>query len=649
MINKYIYAEFLKGTNKHNGNIINITKLKPSDYTGFSDCHLSVFRFDESIIKYIEKNKTETSSGIGGYGGIISFDNIAIDFDNTDVEKARTDLIQVVRYGLLENLAEEDLKHLKIAFSGNKGFHLSIPGEFCGAVKPSLDLNEQVKLFVEKLKFISETETGEKTNSIDFQIYTKISLLRIVNSINPKSNLYKIPLSFKELETFSIDEIKNLSRKPREFKYPSRSEIKPKLAELFQSIIYEMKQVEKANTSSKDKNRINLLTDVKSGERNKYFFDLLRKYRYHGMNETELTEIALLKNNTISKPLEEEELRGIIKSVCKKTVNFENKIIGREDFATSSDREEEYKQYIKDIERRKFNLGFKIIDDRLRGMRPGNLFVVLAETGIGKSSLVQNILQKFSKETGKISLYISLEMDNTEIYERENQIENDLSGFEVENFIKNGKTFENKNDNFITITNPVNIEKIQEYIEKCREYFGEPGLICLDHNGLIGSRERNNSDEYSRTTYIMKVCKRLARINKIAFIVVSQINRISAINKNERISLFSGKNSGEVENSSDAVLSLEKITCNNFGMFKYDNDVLNESTINDYDNKGITLLCINILKNRKGGYAQSILEFNRRNLRMDESKLNDVQLSIYETVSDLRPPEKKVREIENVF
>ena len=215
-------------------------------------------------------------------------------------------------------------------------------------------------------------------------------------------------------------------------------------------------------------------------------------------------------------------------------------------------------------------------------------------------------------------------MDSYELHERETQIEFNVTGFEVERaYLNNTVNYNSAHLNkFITLSNSIDINKLPEVVEKCKEYFGEIGLIAIDHVGLVENRVFNDN-EYARLTDVMKKIKKFALCSKYPVCAISQVNRMEALKKSDRLSLYSGKGSGEVENSSNVVLALEKITIEYFKIFGYKEDVINSDIVNSYFEKGITLLCLTILKNRRGGYLQSILEYDRRNLRMIESKLND--------------------------
>ena len=115
---------------------------------------------------------------------------------------------------------EEDEQEL--FFSGHKGFHLIVEPEIFGFdyEDPATVVN-QYKMIAGFMAW--KIEQDLKRNSlIDMQIYDRRRVLRIVNSKNSKSGLYKIPLTLKEFRSMTLHEIKELASQPRELEvfYP---------------------------------------------------------------------------------------------------------------------------------------------------------------------------------------------------------------------------------------------------------------------------------------------------------------------------------------------------------------------------------------------------------------------------------------------
>jgi replicative DNA helicase len=155
---------------------------------------------------------------------------------------------------------------------------------------------------------------------------------------------------------------------------------------------------------------------------------------------------------------------------------------------------------------------------------------------------------------------------------------------------------------FITVVKRIDISFIPEYVRQIENRLNKKaGLICIDYLALLKNKPFDK-DEYLRITDNMQRIKEYAKMLNIPFIVLSQVSR-NDIKSTEGLSLFSGKGSGEVENSSDMILTLEK-------------------TKKHPANENIDYLILAIHKNRRGGYGKIIVEFDRFNLRMTESKLN---------------------------
>ncbi len=620
--NTFTFAELVTGGTFHSNNGSNYIRdfynFKLSDYESKPEIHTSVFRFNADYLDYYNKNKT-----ISGYYGLIHPGKYLIaDFDSNELETARQDLISFCNY--LKTFLQEpnELEAIPLYFSGCKGFNIYIPVGLIGEIVPSKNLHTRIKYFFETIANNIYEETGKLITTLDFQIYTKEHLIRVPNTINTKSGLHKIPLLFSELVTLDIDSIKKLASEPRKNEF-LKIELKenPELRKIFFQDITEPKQENKTINGGGGFN----LNSVNPGERNNTLLKNANRLRYKNFPLEDAKQILTLWNNSLSEPLTEKEFNSTVESAYRYETKENISVINRNSFSNFEDRKKKYFAMIEDVKAKTIKTGYSLIDEKTRGLRPGEVSLLTAITGIGKSAITQNIMMRYCEENpDKTALYFSLEMGETEVYEREIQISESVAGYEVEK-LKETKGL----NNFITITEPVTAEMINSYIDKCNEYFNELGFIALDHSGLIDGR---GVDEYNKISNAMRLIKQIAMKHKIPVLVVSQINRQSALNRDERISLFSAKSSGELENSSSVVLSLEKITTKNCKLFGYKEDVINPELITNYDNNKITLLCLSLLKNRRGGTAQSILEMDRRTLKISESNIN-LKLIENETIS----------------
>jgi len=97
--------------------------------------------------------------------------------------------------------------HLRICFSPRNEFHILVPADLFGAIEPSEHLPQ---IFGAIAFWIAD---GFAT--VDLSVYTHTSLIRLSNTVDALSGLYKIPLSYDELMGKNIGEIKSLATSPR--------------------------------------------------------------------------------------------------------------------------------------------------------------------------------------------------------------------------------------------------------------------------------------------------------------------------------------------------------------------------------------------------------------------------------------------------
>ena len=115
------------------------------------------------------------------------------DFDgdiNTEYRKIANEVMMVAKF--FEINWKIPVNRLKIYFSGSKGFHLIIPRSIVN-VHPDQKLNEKFKLLAEYVK------RQLNCKYLDLQIYDRKRLFRIPNTINSKSNLFKVQLTYQQL------------------------------------------------------------------------------------------------------------------------------------------------------------------------------------------------------------------------------------------------------------------------------------------------------------------------------------------------------------------------------------------------------------------------------------------------------------------
>jgi replicative DNA helicase len=207
--------------------------------------------------------------------------------------------------------------------------------------------------------------------------------------------------------------------------------------------------------------------------------------------------------------------------------------------------------------------GFSDLDRALNGgMRPGQLILVAARPGMGKTALSLQIAQHVAS-TGSPVLFCSQEMAGVDVAAR---LTASMSGVELAKIIAgNGVT----NDDFDRISAPLArlyemplwIDEqaaltFQAVASKARQVSREAkglGLLVVDYLQLMtGSGETRNAEIES----ISRAFKTLAKQLGIPVVLLSQLNRGVEQRPNKRPLLSDLRDSGAIEQDADVVLML---------------------------------------------------------------------------------------------
>lgn len=142
------------------------------------------------------------------------YGNFYLDFDaEDDIASAQVDAqvaIWHMRTKFTFNLPEEAFH---IYFSGSKGFHVIVKAAYFGYA-PQQNLNGVFKLIAKDL--------AEQcpNNTLDLKIYDKRRLMRMPNSIHPKTGLFKVPLTYAQLMELTPDDIRQKATQNYRIEYP---------------------------------------------------------------------------------------------------------------------------------------------------------------------------------------------------------------------------------------------------------------------------------------------------------------------------------------------------------------------------------------------------------------------------------------------
>ena len=293
---------------KRNIMTTSLNKKKMIKQYNFTDTYSTIYKYD---------NKNQDMANI-----IAPF---YIDLDIEDLEKdfdkLKRDIMLLTRkLKTLFKLTDENIQYF---FSGSKGFHIIIPYSIFG-IKPCKDLNDKYKMLAIELKSYTITK------SIDTRIYDTKRLFREVNTINTKTNLYKVPITIKNIKEFSYEELIEYAKAPKE-EYKVDSSYNQEADIAFNNLIIELKERQKRTINHKVARQMlenkELLPCVKyilqngaqKGGRNNTAMALASSLYQRNLNDYEEV-LDIMKTWNIKKldtPLAERELENTVKSAYR--------------------------------------------------------------------------------------------------------------------------------------------------------------------------------------------------------------------------------------------------------------------------------------------------------------------------------------------
>jgi len=205
--------------------------------------------------------------------------------------------------------------------------------------------------------------------------------------------------------------------------------------------------------------------------------------------------------------------------------------------------------------------GYRGLDYFTGGLQPGNLIILAARAGMGKSAMALNLAVATAREAHQRVLFFSLEMGSTELMERVLAAEADVSFSRI----RSGKLSDAdwsriapaasamKNLSIGIVDSPR--LNVADMLRICR--IEKPALVVVDHLGLIAATGKHNNrreavDDISRSL------KGLAKDLAVPVLALAQLNRSVMARPNKRPMLSDLRESGSIEQDADIVLFIDR-------------------------------------------------------------------------------------------
>lgn len=228
---------------------------------------------------------------------------------------------------------------------------------------------------------------------------------------------------------------------------------------------------------------------------------------------------------------------------------------------------------LKDLERSDRNkgeitgipTGFPSVDRKLLGLQPGQLIVIAARPGVGKTSLVLNWAVNGCKQSGLPVAIYSMEMLTNELGLRilSSEANIDSRKIRTKDFgphdMKNMFQAVQQLSRLPIVINDSGATTLIDIRSQCRRLKAEQGLglIVIDYLQLMQSHVKKNSRE-QEISEISRGLKELAKELGCPIIALSQLNRSSEARTDKRPQLSDLRESGAIEQDADIVCLIHR-------------------------------------------------------------------------------------------
>ncbi|MCH5335806.1 MAG: replicative DNA helicase [Campylobacter sp.] len=224
--------------------------------------------------------------------------------------------------------------------------------------------------------------------------------------------------------------------------------------------------------------------------------------------------------------------------------------------------------------------GFKELNFLTKGFKDGELVIIAARPGMGKTTLCLNFIEKVLKQDKGVVMF-SLEMPATQILQRmlaaktsiplQKVLIGDLNDDEWER-IGDACNELSKKNLFIYDSGYASINEVRSILRRLKSSEENIELCVIDYIGLMMSNSAF-SDRHLQVSEISRGLKLLARELNMPIIALSQLNRSLESRSNKRPMLSDLRESGAIEQDADTIL------------FVYRDEVYREQEEKERENK----------------------------------------------------------------
>lgn len=277
--------------------------------------------------------------------------------------------------------------------------------------------------------------------------------------------------------------------------------------------------------------------------------------------------------------------------------------------------EENQSKYFRESEDGNLYTGFSKLDDALGSLEGGDLIVIGARPGVGKSAFVTQMAMNFTA-SGKRVGFFNLEMQDKQVYER---FVSRHSGIGITRLRRarrflgdEEKRFQEANEylcgqDIIISTGSKTVSQIRNE-SRHMDY----DVIIIDYLQLLRADVRYQS-RASEVGAISKAVKALAMELNIPIIALSQLNRVSEMKETKEPTMSELREAGDIEQDASIIILMWNLS-------------------EDRVKKGLK-----VDKNRQGEYRKIVLNFNGDRMQFEETEETVKQVNEWSRAEEKTP------------
>lgn len=256
--------------------------------------------------------------------------------------------------------------------------------------------------------------------------------------------------------------------------------------------------------------------------------------------------------------------------------------------------------------------GFYDLDKASSGLHEGELIIIAARPGMGKTAFALNIATNAAQNTKKAIAIFNLEMPAEQLVNRMRSAVGQVDSHKIQTGILQHEDWKRINEANSQLAE-TNIQIVDdagitasEIKAKCRTLANKEeglGLVIIDYLQLVTSGGRRPESRQQEVSEISRAFKTMAMELKVPVIALAQLSRSAEKRENNQPMLADLRESGSIEQDADMVLFINR---NDYYKAKEE--------LNKEKNVPVDII---IAKHRKGstGKFQLLFELNMSNFR----------------------------------